>query len=90
MKQFKILKDMKIIYESKYYANSEMMEIDSVNHASNFTDDYYCIQIMSIWNNVNLELAEWICKQKKNDGSQEMTDKMCEYENKANCEVFPC
>jgi hypothetical protein len=39
---------------------------------------------------MSIELAEWICKQKKNDGSQEMTDKMCEYENKANCEVFPC
>ena len=91
--QFKILKDMKIVYESKIYSNEacnlDEMEADSVEYSARFSNEYFCIQIRND-SCADLKTAEWIYKQKKKDNSQKMTDKMCDYEFKANCEVFSC
>lgn len=96
--QFQIIKAStnKSVFKSKKYKDVEKMEEESVNKSCAYDETYYCIQYWSEnEDGIDFELTRWIYNKKLNCGSsdtaqQKMTDKMCDYENKAFAEVFVC
>lgn len=86
----------KIIVNSKLYKDVVKMEDASVKEAGKHPETCYCVQLVH-GADVDYNLTKWIYEQKlkaEMDGSddviQNMTDDMCEYENRANAEVFVC